>query len=67
MVYIYIHTYGIYMVYIWYIWYIYNGIYIHTYIYMARKYSRVNKVKNRKATKVNHRPNIYVIPKRLKD
>ena len=55
------------MVYIWYIWYIYNVIYIHTYIYMARKYSRVNKVKNRKATKVNRRPNIYVIPKRLKD
>ena len=42
-------------------------IYIHIYIYMAGKYSRVKKVKNRKATKVNRRPNVYVISKRLKD
>ena len=67
MVYIYIH-----MVYIWYIYGIYGiyimvYIYIHIYIYMAGKYSRVKKVKNRKATKVNRRPNIYVISKRLKD
>ena len=55
------------MVYIWYIWCIYNGIYIYTYMYMARKYSRVKKVKNRKATKVNRRPNTYVISKGLKD
>ena len=65
MVYIYI-----YMVYIWYIYGIYGVyimVYIYTYMYMARKYSRVKKVKNRKATKVNRRPNTYVISKGLKD